>query len=239
MTTTDQLFEEYYFSRPGFTNGTVRFHNVCSAFLPKDANILEIGAGPSNATSRFLGSRYKVTGLDVSDEVVSNEALLNALTYDGNVFPIEDKAYDGVVSNYVLEHVTEPLGHFCEVARVLRVGGVYCFRTPNLFHYVTAVSALTPHCFHQLVANRLRRFGADEHEPWPTCYRANTVKKVRRLAQASGLSIAHVETVEAEPVYGRRSPILFYPMMVYERLVNSCGALSTCRSNIFAVLQKR
>jgi hypothetical protein len=44
--------------------------------------------------------------------------------------------------------------------------------------------------------------------------------------------------IEKEPSYGRFHPILFYPMLVYERLVNSCDAFRVFRANLFGVLQK-
>jgi hypothetical protein len=44
--------------------------------------------------------------------------------------------------------------------------------------------------------------------------------------------------VETEPSYGRISRLLFYPMMLYERAVNSVDALSPFRANLFAVFTK-
>jgi hypothetical protein len=47
-----------------------------------------------------------------------------------------------------------------------------------------------------------------------------------------------LETIEKEPSYARVSAALFYPMMAYERLVNSYPRLGTFRVNILGVLQK-
>jgi 2-polyprenyl-3-methyl-5-hydroxy-6-metoxy-1,4-benzoquinol methylase len=46
-------------------------------------------------------------------------------------------SFDARASNHVPEHVELPKLHLREAARALMPGGVYCFRTPNLWHYVT------------------------------------------------------------------------------------------------------
>jgi hypothetical protein len=44
--------------------------------------------------------------------------------------------------------------------------------------------------------------------------------------------------MEPDPSYGRRHAALFYPMMVYERIVNSSNLLSNFRVVIFGVCTK-
>ena len=158
--------------------------------------------------------------------------------YDGVRLPFDDAVFDACVSNYVLEHVEHPREHFFEVARVLKPGGVYCFRTPNVAHYVALISRLLPHRIHLSWANWLRRLGDDAHDPYPTHYRANSVAAITRHARLAGLVLADLHYVEAEPSYGRSHPLLFYPMMLYERAVNATRMLAGLRMTIQAVLTK-
>jgi SAM-dependent methyltransferase len=232
---TEALFDRYYYSNPKFRDGTTTFHRLCRRYFRPGARVLEIGPGPENKTSNFLSSFVELIGVDVSMELRANPALAAAYRYDGRRLPFRDRSFDGCVSNYVIEHVADPEAHFREVARVLRPGGVYCFRTPNLWHYVTLGSRLLPHAFHLRWANWLRRLDG-AHEPYPTYYRLNTSAKVVRLAQAAGLEPVELEFIEAEPFYGRRHAALFYPMMLYERLVNATELLAPLRMNILAVL---
>jgi SAM-dependent methyltransferase len=200
--------------------------------------ILEIGAGPANATSRFLATLGRLEGLDVSAEVRDNDALEHAHLYDGGTFPLPNDSFEWCVSNYVLEHVTNPDWHFSEIRRVLKRGGRYIFRTPNLYHYVTLASRLLPHAAHKAIANRLRALEADAHEPWRTVYKANTRRALTRLASKSGLTLESIALIEPDPSYGRASAYLFYPMMGYERLVNATQLLSPFRANILGVMRK-
>jgi SAM-dependent methyltransferase len=235
---TKALFDRYYWSRADFRNGTEQFHALCARTLPAGGTLLEIGAGPSNETSDFLATLGPVTGLDVSEEVHGNRALAEARVFDGGTFPFEAASFSGCVSNYVLEHVENPEAHFREVARVLRPGGAYLFRTPNRWHYVAMASRMLPHFVHVRAANRLRKLSEDAHEPWKTFYRANSGRNLRRLARETGLEARELRGIEPEPSYGAAHAALFYPMMAYERTVNSTRALEGLRANFLGVFCK-
>lgn len=238
MSWQQRALDRYYDRSRGFIDGTTEFHRLCASAIPHGSRILEIGAGPTNATSDFLATLGELTGLDVDPDVRGNRALGRAFVFDGGTFPFEDGVFHACVSNYVLEHVPDPERHLAEIRRVLRPGGSYAFRTPNRYHYVAMVSWLTPHWFHRLVANRLRGLPSEAHDPYPTVYAMNARGAVRRAAAAAGLGVAVLRTIEKEPSYGMASPLLFYPLMAYERAVNSSEGFGGLRSNILAVLRK-
>ena len=171
-------------------------------------------------------------------DVRGNRALVRSEVFDGGQLPFGDDSFDACVSNYVVEHVPNPLQHLEEIRRVLQPGGAYVFRTPNRYHYVALVSWLTPHWFHVLVANRLRGLPPDAHDPYPTVYAMNSREAVRRLARAAALDLDVLRMIEKEPSYGMASRLVFYPLLAYERLVNSSERFAGLRSNILAVLRK-
>lgn len=236
---TQHLFQKYYYSKPGYVGGTKPFHDICASKIRHGSEILEIGAGPSNPTTEALSQIGPVTGLDVDTEVLNNTSCSKTEIFDGLRFPFPDDSFDACVSNWVLEHVADPETHFKEVCRVLRPNGVYCFRTMNLFHYVTLGSRLTPHSLHLVLANRLRGLTADAHDPYSTFYRANTARRLKSLNQKADLETNLLELMEPEPSYGRIHATLFYPMMIYERIVNSTSLLRNLRVIIFGVCIKR
>ena len=235
---THHLFEKYYFSKPGYTGGTKPFHDICISKIRHGSEILEIGAGPSNPTTETLSRIGSVTGVDVDSEVLKNISCARTEVFDGSRLPFPNESFDACVSNWVLEHLADPDIHFREVARVLRPNGVYCFRTPNLFHYVTLGSRLTPHSLHLILANRLRGLTAEAHDPYSTFYRANTQRHLKSLIQKAGLETSLLQLMEPEPSYGRIHATLFYPMMMYERIVNSTSKLENLRIIIIGVSTK-
>jgi SAM-dependent methyltransferase len=236
MSWQERWLDRFYRSQPRWIDGTTEFHRLCARHIATGARILEIGAGPPNPTSAFLSSLGELHGVDPGAEIRSNGALAQAHVIDGDAYPYGDATFDAAVSNYVVEHVADPVAHLSEVKRVLRSGGVYIFRTTNVIHYVGLVAAMTPHWFHRLVANRLRNLPADAHDPWPTTYRMNTRRSVYEHAERAGLLVRSLSMVEKDPYYGRAARPLFAAMLGYERLVNSTEMLATMRANIFAVL---
>lgn len=239
MTTWQQRYLKRYYDRSaGWIGGTEEFHRMCQSVAPERGRILEIGSGPSNQTSRFLSTLGELHGVDISPEVLENDALVSASVLEAPTYPMEDESFALCVSNYVLEHVAAPEEHFREVWRVLMPGGAYCFRTPNRYHYVTAVARLTPHWFHVLAANRLRNLPKNEPDPYPTYYAANTQSDVRRIAGQSGFEVEELVLIEKEPSYGMSSRLLFLTFLAYERLVNSTELAANLRVNIFSVLRK-
>jgi SAM-dependent methyltransferase len=238
MSWQEEYLARFYDPARGWVNGTQEFHELCAATIPKGAQVLEIGSGPSNRTSRFLATTGELHGLDPDPEARSNDALAGFALLAGPRYPFGDASFDACVSNYVIEHIADPEAHLAEVARVLKPGGVYVFRTPNRWHYVSLFSSVTPHWVHELLANRLRGLSEDEHEPYPTAYALNTRAAILRHAPRAGLEIEHLRLIEKEPSYGMAARPLFLAFMAYERAVNATERAAFLRANILAVLRK-
>jgi SAM-dependent methyltransferase len=231
--------ERFYRQRKNWIDGTKQFYELIQNHVPADKQILEIGPGPENRTSAFLGSHFaSLDGLDVNEEAKQNPALRHIHIYDGGKWPIADGSYDAIAANYVIEHLEDPQKTMAEAYRVLHPGGLFIFRTPNLWHYVSMASYLSPHWFHKLVVNRLRNEPADSHEPWPTYYRMNSPHKIRKLMCGAGFREVELAMIEKDPSYGMASRMLFIFFMGYERLVNSSNLLSMFRVNILGVFEK-
>jgi SAM-dependent methyltransferase len=239
MTWQEHYLERFYNPARGFVNGTKEFHALCATAGRGAAEILEIGAGPSNPTSRFLATLGRLQGLDVDPDALDNDALASAETLVGSRFPYPDGTFDLCVSNYVGEHIRDPQEHLREVHRVLRPNGAYVFRTPNRYHYVAAIASLTPHWFHERTANALRKLPQDSHAPYPSFYRMNSRRAIRDLASATGFEIETMRLVEKEPSYGMASRAMFLAFTAYERAVNATELLANARANLFVVLRAR
>jgi SAM-dependent methyltransferase len=229
----------FYRRRKNWINGTQQFHELIQKYLSKDKHILELGPGSRNQTSTFLCDNFaSLDSLDIDKEARQNPALRFVHIYNGGGWPIADESYDAVVADYVLEHLEMPKTTVSEAFRVLRPGGLFIFRTPNLWHYVSMASFFTPHWFHKLVANRLRNLSLDSHDPYPTYYRMNRCRKIRDLMRRAGFNEVELLLIEKEPSYGMYSRILFFLFMAYERLVNFSELFSMFRANILGVFAK-
>lgn len=235
---SDRLYRRFY-SDPRY-NGTSVFYAWLRQGLRPGHRVLNFGAGPEtrNPTRILKGEVAEAVGADIDPVVLENTELDRGfLIRDGRI-PIEDGYFDVAFSDFVLEHVERPQEFLAEIHRLLKPGGKYYFRTPNRYHYVTAISALTPHAFHQRVANPSRGMAQDAHEPWPTFYRMNSRAQLTRLAREAGFADTELRMIEPDPSYLRFHAVPFLMGVAYERMVNATELLKDLRINILGCLTK-
>lgn len=212
------------------------FRERILARLTPDSQVLDLGAGAGIVEQmNFRGRARRVCGVDLDPRVVDNPMLDEGRVADAGGIPYEDSLFDVVFSDNVLEHLDTPLDVFREVARVLKSGGVFLFKTPNKWHYMPTIARLTPHGFHQWV-NRVR--GRAEVDTFPTRYRANTPGDIRVIAQGAGLVVERLERIEGRPEYLRMSFPTYLLGLVYERAVNAVEVLAFLRILLIGQLRK-
>lgn len=122
--------------------------------------------------------------------------------------PFDDESFDLILSEYVIEHVKDPMLAFQEMARVLKLGGHLLLLTPNLYSYKSIVAYLTPPKFHMWMG-RIRYGERQEEDMYPTVYRCNTAGRLTRATIESGLLIKSLEFVTNGPTWFEKIPILF------------------------------
>lgn len=204
--------------------------------LTPSAVVLDAGCG-SGAMFRhsWKQSTKFFVGCDIGDGITTNASLDAGVQATLGDLPFADESFDIIFSRYVLEHVADPERVFREFARVLRPGGRLLILTPNRNHYVTLVSRLTPHWFHEAIG-RVRGIGGDD--VFPTLYRANSRRALMRLAHNAGLTSVEYLSRENFPLYLLWSLPSFLIGVGYERLVNRFTWLSGMRVTILATYER-
>ena len=200
--------------------------------------ILDAGCG----MGKFFGFDFareagcQLVGADLREDVSSNSGMDFCVRSELNRLPFSNTSFDVVNCRLVIEHMASPAVVLKEFYRVLKPGGRLAIFTPNLLHYFGAAASLTPHWFHVWFNGRVRGF--DHEDIFPTYYRANTRRRLRRLALESGFSRAEITLVEGSPSVLEFSSLLYRIGLGYERLVNRYDFLSDFRLNIVAVAYK-
>lgn len=131
--------------RPGYSSTAGReakAHKI-SAILERAGHpltgkpqVLDLGTG-SGEIARNLSHTAQVIACDVLDQRSSRTGPPFVICADR--LPFADAAFDVVLSNHVIEHVSSPEQHLREIHRVLKPGGIAYLATPN---------RLWPHEFH-------------------------------------------------------------------------------------------
>lgn len=111
----------FYFARKGLHEQVVSLaHNV-------RGRVLDIGCGEKPYQDLFRPTGYCGLELDTPANRADKKA---DLFYDGTTLPFENKSFDSVIVNQVLEHVFTPENFLREVNRVLCAGGTLFLTVP-------------------------------------------------------------------------------------------------------------
>ena len=214
MSKMKRLREQYYPESRfgGFTrvNGTLAFHLRVKSLVRPDMTVLDVGCGRGAVEERLRqdpweqcrvlkGHCRRVIGIDVSEAGKDNPLLDEFHRIESDRWPVDTASIDLLVSDAVLEHISNPHVFFSECERVVKPGGYICFRTPNRWSYVSIVATLVPNRLHAKVVNLVQP-GREERDVFPTHYRANTIRSLRRLMKQhhfEGCVYRHI----AEPSY--------------------------------------
>lgn len=198
--------------------------------------LLDLGAGAGIINfMNFKGLVEKVCGIDLDQRVIENPFLDEGKVADANKIPYPENYFDLVFSDNVMEHLDNPLLVFNEVLRVLKPGGKFLIKTPNKYHYVPAISRITPHSFHQWV-NKLR--GRDVNNTFPTYYLANCKKDLAKIVKNAGLDIEYLDLIEGRPEYLRGFWTTYLIGIAYERAVNTFDFLKSFRVILIGCFKK-
>jgi SAM-dependent methyltransferase len=176
----------------GFSRNDHRiiFYTRVNALLEPHMAVLDFGAGRGRFAETeggylrrltdLRGKCRRLVGCDVDPVVAENPLLDEAVIIpaDGPL-PFPDASFDMIVSYAVIEHLTEPERTARELERVLKPGGWLCCWTPNKWSYFAIAARLVPNRLHAAVL-RVVHSGRKEEDVFPTVYRLNTMRALRR-----------------------------------------------------------
>lgn len=198
--------------------------------------MLDVGSGAGILEQmNFKGLAGYVCGIDLDSRVLDNPYLDEAKIGSAENIPYEDRSFDMVICNNVLEHLGNPADVLKEVNRVLKKGGLFLAKTSNKFHYVSIFSRLTPQWFHEFF-NNLR--GRRKEDTFSAFYRINSRRDITRYAEETGFAIEDIRLLEGRPEYMRIHWLPYLFGILYERIVNSVGILSNFRVVLIASIRK-
>lgn len=125
--------------------------------LKPDDQVLDLGCG-SGEIAAVLARHADVSCADAIDQRVQGRELPFHLIDDAT--DIDERRFDVVISNHVIEHVADARRHLHEIHRLLRPGGAVYLATPNRwwpweFHARVPLLHYLPARFFSRIAMRL------------------------------------------------------------------------------------
>ena len=235
MTALTERLKERYFGSDEHPYRT--FERTVERYLRLEHTLLDAGCGrTAPVLVKYRGRASRLVGVDVVDFPTPIEGI-ELLNSDLSHIPLPDASVDLVMSRSVMEHVVDPLAVYTEIGRILRPGGHFVFLTGNYWCYAALIATLVPNRLHPWIVAKTQ--GRAEHDVFPTAYRTNTARLVRRWAAATGFDVRDFEYLGQYPTYFMFNGFLFMLATGYEKLLRRFETLRFLQGWILVVLQKR
>lgn len=215
----------------GFTryDGTVAFYSRVNALIEPDMIVLDLGAGRGaqleidrspyrKMLSTLRGRVQKLIGVDVDAAVLENQFLDEARVIDiAAPLPFPDNSFHLIYSDWVLEHVANPVEFASEVGRLLKPGGWFCARTPNRWGINGLATNLLPNSSHSSILKYLQPT-RESRDVFPTTYRLNSMRRLTRHFSPQ-IWENYSFFFNPEPAYVQGSKWLMRAVMLFNRLM--------------------
>ena len=228
-TETKALIAEYY---PSDLHPYRTLERTAMQYAEPKCVLLDAGCGRTAPLLMNLAPHFgRAIGVDIGS---ANPPGIEYIQADLAHTGLPNASIDLVVSRSVLEHLRTPMDVFGEISRILKPGGRFVFLTPNRWDYASVAALAIPNRLHPMLVRWLT--DRKECDTFPTFYRANSSRAIRRLADQCGFEVESINYLNQYPDYFRKIRPLFLIGVAYERLTSKWDELGFLRGWILGTL---
>jgi ubiquinone/menaquinone biosynthesis C-methylase UbiE len=224
-------------------NSQHAYREILDGMVRRETRWLDLGCGHQLLPAWMRDSEK------IQHELVARCALVVGVDVDlrphmagiakvcGNIeqLPFADDSFSLVTANMVIEHVKDPGKLLREIRRVLRPNGIFLFHTPNALYFEFVMARALPRRLRSQIAHLLD--GRACQDIFPTFYRLNSGKQVKRLSRANGLNVETIQFVQTSPQFAALGKVVLNLELAAIRLVSQ-PRFAEWRSNLIIALSK-
>lgn len=246
MNLRSRLFNVYWTLRrllaPTLKYSQSWYEDALKRYVTPSVEWVEIGCGHSilpswriNEERQLVKTCKAVFGIDYDlPSLKAHRNINKKLRGDVTKLPFRSEAFDLVTANMVVEHLDNPNEQFREISRILKPKGVFLFHTPNAYGYGVILSKFVPEWLKGKLIYLLE--GREEHDVFPTHYKANTESQVKALAQANGFEILQLDLNATDAIFAMIPPLAALELLWIRLLMTQ--PFRRLRTNMIVALRK-
>lgn len=202
--------------------------------------VLDLGAGRGawfeDETNQYRkqvrtlrGKVKKLIAVDVDEAVLQNNSCDAKHLMDGDQIPLSDNSVDLIVSDYVLEHISDRDIFYKEIDRVLKIDGWFCARTPHKYNYISFLARIIK--INQNYIIKKAQPNRKDVDIFPTFYTMNTLKDLNGV----------FHNYENKSFIFRSDPSYFFGSSFVYHILSFLHRVSpsVISGNLFVFLRKR
>jgi SAM-dependent methyltransferase len=215
------------------------YASYLESMLNRNHRWLDAGCGHQvfnyidDATESGAVARVQLAvGCDLEHSALRHHrSMRNRVCCDLSHLPFANRSFTLITLNMVAEHLECPRLTFSELARILDDGGLLVILTPNAASYSVLLSRIANTLLPRPLILHLIRFahGRQEQDVFRTFYRANTRRRLLRLARDAGLREDTFLVLGTRPVF-----YFLAPLCALELLFISLLRLLRCKQSLSA-----
>jgi len=199
--------------------------------------LLDAGCGHNSGISYKLNQKITLIGTDiVYKDIRNNKEIDSGFVSNLDYVPLKDKSVDIIFSNMVYEHLNAPDKFYSELNRILKPGGHVVFSTPCIYNIVVVINRLVPDSVSKKLGSALT--DEDEEDIFPTFYRANSIRKIRKLGKTNGFKEIDLIMYQPPPYAFVFSTTICRIVIYYYKKINKYNMLKFLRGVIIARYEK-
>lgn len=218
------------------------YEETLQEFVKEDTRWLDLGCGHQilpqwrrEKQSSLVAKCRRLVGIDYDmHSLMRNVCISLKVRGDITNLSFKDNCFNLVSSNMVVEHLDKPLAQLKEIYTILEPGGIFIFHTPNIFGYTTVISRLIPEVLKAPIISFIQ--GRHEEDVFPTFYRMNTIRNIRKSSAKTGFKVKRIMVVNSAAQFVMIPPLVFLELCWIRLLMTP--AFRRFRVHIIAVLQK-
>jgi len=227
---------------PGLKYSQDIYEEVIKTYVKPNVEWLDLGCGHrilppwrGKEERMLIGNCKNIVGIDYDlHSLKKNNSIHGKVRGNITELPFKNNSFDLITSNMVIEHLDNPDVQFAEINRVLKIGGIFVFHTPNKYGYAVILKQFVPNILVEKLVFLLE--GRKEDDVFETHYKANSRRKIDNLVKNNGFDIIKVKYLVTSAQF-----IIFPPLVILELIWIRILMLNICkqlRTNIIAILRK-